>query len=204
MSKNPTSSASAVDTPGYGYGQPETARSPVNLQDLEQLKASVMFSAADEQALREAGQVLSNQIHDILDVWYGFVGQNPHLIAYFSTPEGDPIPEYLARVRQRFGQWIMDTCTRPYDQEWLNYQEEIGLRHTPVKKNQTDQVNSVPVISLRHLIAFIYPVTATVRPFLAKGGHSPEQVEAMHQAWVKSVTLQIALWSRPYALEGTW
>lgn len=204
MTDRPSPSTSGGNTPGYAYGQPEIARSPISLQDLEQLKASVMFGPADQQALREAGEVLSGQIHDVLDVWYGFVGQNPHLVAYFSTPDGDPIPDYLARVRQRFGEWIMDTCTRPYDQEWLDYQEEIALRHTPAKKNKTDHANSVPAIPLRHLIAFIYPVTATVRPFLAKGGHDQEKVEAMHQAWAKSVTLQIALWSRPYAVEGIW
>jgi hypothetical protein len=38
--------------------------------------------------------------------------------------------------------------------------------------------------------------TATL---LATGGHDEEQVEAMFQAWSKSVTLQVALWSQPYA-----
>jgi hypothetical protein len=27
-------------------------------------------------------------------------------------------------------------------------------------------------------------------------------VEKMHQAWFKSVVLQVALWSQPYAKEG--
>ncbi|WP_242908089.1 protoglobin domain-containing protein [Actinomadura terrae] len=54
-------------------------------------------------------------------------------------------------------------------------------------------------IPLRHLVAFIYPITATIRPFLAAGGDGEEQVEAMFQAWFKAVTLQVALWSQPYA-----
>ncbi len=41
--------------------------------------------------------------------------------------------------------------------------------------------------SASNLIAFIYPITATIKPFLAKKGDSAEQVEAMHQAWFKSV-----------------
>lgn len=65
-----------------------------------------------------------------------------------------------------------------------------------------DHADSVPHIPLRHIIAFIYPITATIRPFLAAGGHSDEQVEAMFQAWFKSVALQVALWSKPYAGTG--
>lgn len=189
--------------PGYTQDDPALAPSPVTLDDLEKLKASVLFGADDEAALRTAGDVLGGQISQILDVWYGFVGANPHLVAYFSTPDGDPIPEYLARVRARFGQWIIDTCTHPYDERWLAYQQEIALRHTAEKKNVTDGAPSVPLIPLRHVIAFIYPITATIRPFLAAGGHDEKTIEAMHQAWFKSVTLQIALWSQPYA-KSSW
>jgi len=44
------------------------------------------------------------------------------------------IDGYLATVRKRFYQWILDTCNRSYDQTWLDYQQEIGLRHTYAKK----------------------------------------------------------------------
>ncbi|WP_422742600.1 protoglobin domain-containing protein [Mycobacterium sp. WMMD1722] len=185
--------------PGYTYDDPDADPSPVSLDDLAGLQASVLFGPDDREALRAGGAVLAPQIEDVLDVWYGFVGAHPHLMAYFSTPAGDPLPEYLARVRARFGHWILDTCNRPYDARWLAYQQEIGLRHTALKKNLTDHADSVPLIPLRHLIAFIYPITATVRPFLAAGGDSGERVDAMYQAWCKAVTLQVALWSQPYA-----
>jgi hypothetical protein len=146
-----------------------------------------------------AGDVLADQVEDVLDVWYGFVAAHPHLVHYFSDPDsGEPIGEYLERVRGRFGQWILDTCWRPYDRAWLDYQEEIALRHTR-KKNATDGVRSVDHIPLRYLMCFIYPITATLRDFLTRKGHSGEDVDAMHQAWFKSVTLQVALWSRAYA-----
>jgi hypothetical protein len=190
--------------PGYAYGDPVLAPSPVTLAELEALRASVLFGPADEIALREAGEVLADQTEDVLDVWYAFVGSHPHLVAYFSTPEGDPIPDYLQRVRPRFGRWILDTCTRAYDQTWLDYHHEISLRHTPAKKNVTDGAPSVPAVPLRYLIAFVYPITATIRPFLAKKGHDPEEVDRMHQAWSKSVTLQVALWSRAYAGGDVW
>lgn len=49
------------------------------------------------------------------------------------------------------------------------------------------------------MIGFIYPITATIKPFLAKKGHAAEEVEQMYQAWFKSVVLQVALWSELYA-----
>lgn len=61
---------------------------------------------------------------------------------------------------------------------------------------------AVEHIPLRYLIAFIFPITATLKPFLAGKGHKPEQVEKMHDAWRKAVILQVALWARPYTLAG--
>ncbi len=39
------------------------------------------------------------------------------------TPEGDAIPGYLAKNNLRFQQWILDTCLRPYDPDWINAQQ---------------------------------------------------------------------------------
>jgi hypothetical protein len=190
--------------PGYTYGTPSVAWSPLSTEDFQRLKQTVLFTEEDEKYLRMAGEVLADQINDVLDLWYGFVGSHPHLIYYFSGADGQPITEYLAAVRKRFGQWILDTCNRPYDQDWLNYQHEIGLRHHRTKKNQTDRVQSIPHIPFRYLVAFIYPITATIKPFLAKKGHSPEDVERMHQAWFKSIVLQVALWCYPYIKDGDY
>jgi len=189
---------------GYTYGTEQVAKSPVSLGDFALLKAATMFTEEDERYLRMAGEVLADQIDEILDLWYGWVGSHPHLVYYFSGPDGQPDPRYLQAVRERFGQWILDTCNRPHDQAYLDYAHEIGLRHHRTKKNQTDGVQSVPHIPLRYLIAFIYPIGSTIKPFLARKGHSPEEVEKMHQAWFKAVVLQVALWSYPYAKEGDW
>ncbi len=188
--------------PGYTYGTAEAAKSPLTVSDLELLKQAVLFGPEDEKYLRLAGEVLADQIEEILDLWYNFVGSHSHLVYYFSDEQGHAQADYLAAVRKRFGQWILDTCNRPYDQDWLNYAHEIGLRHHRSKKNQTDGANAVPNVSFRYMVAFIYPITATIKPFLAKKGHSPEEVEKMHQAWFKSVVLQVALWSVPYVKEG--
>jgi len=197
--------STASQIPGYAYGAAEVPRSPVNLNELELLKKTVLFTDEDARYLRQAGQILGDQVENILDVWYGFVGSHPHLLEYFRGADGQPDPKYLEGVRHRFGQWIRDTCRAEYDQKWLDYQQEIALRHTAAKKNRTDGVaGKTSQIPLRYLIAFIYPITATIRPFLAKRGHSPEEVDKMHQAWCKSVVLQVALWSQPYAREGAF
>lgn len=188
----------AATIPGYTYGGAEVPPSPVGMDDLRLLQATVLWSEADDRYLRMAGEVLADQVDAVLDLWYGYVGSHPHLVHYFAGPDGQPDADYLARVRPRFGQWIRDLCERPRDATWLAYQEEIARRHTDAK-NRTDRVESVPLVPLRYMVAFVYPITATIRDFLAAGGHSPDDVEAMFQAWFKSVVLSVALWSRPYA-----
>ena len=192
----------AQTIPGYSFGAPEVARSPVTADDVELLKATLLWSDEDDRYLRMAGDVLRDQVDDVLELWYGYVASHPHLVHYFADRDGQPIAEYLERVRARFAQWARDVCGRPYDDTWRDYQHEIGLRHTRAKKNQTDAVDSVPEIALRYLVAFIFPITATMRQFLANKGHAPDDVEGMHTAWFKAVVLHVCLWCEPYASEA--
>jgi hypothetical protein len=189
----------AEQLPGYTYGTPEAASSPVSLKELEELKATVGFTEEDQRYLRMAGEVLVDQAKPLVDHWRNdIIAKTPHLARHSRTPEGEAIPEYSANSGLRFQQWVLDTCLRPYDQDWLNYQQEIALRHTSLKKNQTDGVRSTPSIPLRDIIAFIPVMNETVKPFLAAKGHSAEEVEKMQRAWSKSLQLQAALWARPY------
>ena len=189
--------------PGYTYGTSVVASSPVALADFELMKKTVLFGEEDVEYLRMSNDILSDQIDAILDVWYGFVGSQPHLLGAFSGgDDGKPLTDYLTRVRARFGQWIRDTARAEYDQQWLDYQHEIGLRHHRTKKNATDGAAAPPVVAFRDLFLLIYPVTFTLRPFLAKKGHAADEVDQMHAAWMKSCLLQLTLWSRPYVREG--
>jgi hypothetical protein len=189
----------AADIPGYSYGTPEAAKSPISPADLELLKKTVDFTEEDEKYLRMAGEVLTDQTENVIKAWRAVIAANPHLAKYSLDSEGRPIAHYSAASGLRFRQWILDTCFRPYDQDWLNYQQEIALRHSSVKKNKTDHVESAEYIPLRYVIAFTAVINEGIKPFLAAKGHSPEDVERMHRAWCKSVQLQIALWSEPYA-----
>ena len=191
-----------TDIPGYTYGTEAVSRSPVSLGELELLQATLLLGEDDRAALRRSSDVLAPQVEAILDVWYGFVGANPHLLAAFTGPDGQPDQMYLAAVRRRFGRWILDTARAEFDQTWLDYQHEIGLRHTRTGKNRTDGVRGAEHIPLRYVLALLVPITTTLKPFLAEGGAMAEEVEAMHQAWVKAVLLQVILWSYPYVREG--
>jgi hypothetical protein len=193
---------SQTDIPGYTYGTDAVPRSPVSLGELELLRATLLLGEDDLAALRRSGDLLAGRVEEILDVWYGFVGANPHLLAAFSGPDGQPDQAYLAAVRRRFGRWILDTTRADYDQAWLDYQHEIGLRHHRSGKNRTDGARAADHIPLRYVLALLVPITTTLKPFLAEGGATPDEVEAMHQAWVKAVLLQVILWSHPYVREG--
>jgi len=185
---------------GYTYGTAEVPTSKVSMRELEDLKITVGFTEEDQRYLRLAGEVLAGQTTQIVDHWRsGIIAGISNLARHSRTPDGNAIPNYLAASNLRFEQWILDTCLRPYDQDWINYQEEIALRHTSLKKNKVDGVRSTPYVPLRDIIAFIAIINETVKPYLAAKGHSVEDVDKMHRAWCKSLQLQTSLWARPYS-----
>lgn len=189
--------------PGYRLGDPALPPSPLSVRECDELKASLLFGPGDLAALKRAHAVLAPQVEAILDVWYGFVGATPHLLAHFSDPAtGAASSAYLGAVRKRFGQWILDTCRAEYDSAWLAWMDEIGKRHHRIGKNRTDAAAASAHIPLSQLLALAYPISATMRPFLMKSGAPADDVEAMHAAWTKSVLLQAILWARPYTKDG--
>jgi hypothetical protein len=183
---------------GYTYGAVDP--SPVTLKDLENLKISVGWTEEDERYRQMAGEVLADQTKVLVDHWRrGIIGNIPNLLRHSRTPSGEPIPEYQMKSGLRFEQWVLDTCCRPYDQDWLNYQHEIATRHTSLKKNTTDGVESTPYVPLRDIVAFVAVMNETIKPYLSAKVHTREDVDKMHRAWMKSLQLQIALWSQPYS-----
>jgi Protoglobin len=164
------------------------------------LKISAGFTEEDQRYLRLAGEVLEDQARQVVEHWRSrIIASIPNLARHSRSPEGNPLPDYLAASNLRFEQWILDTCLRPYDQDWINYQQEIALRHTMLKKNKVDGVQSTPYVPLRDIIAFLAVMNETIKPYLAAKGHSAEDVDGMHRAWCKSMQLQLAIWVRAYA-----
>jgi len=199
-----TTAWSTTTIAGYTYGTSDVPPSPVSLGDLDLLKQSVLFGPEEEDWLRRAGEVLDEQAEALVDHWRGIIAAQPHLSIYSAGLDGQPNPAYGAASKPRFVQWVRDVCRRPYDQDWLDYQHEIGLRHTRAKKNRTDGVESAPHIPLRYLLSFTAVIMTTTKPFLTARGHTVAEVDRMYDAWCKAVMLHVTLWAEPYASPEDW
>jgi hypothetical protein len=192
------------DIPGYDYGTPRVPRSPVTLEALEKLKRAAGFTDADQGYLKMAAEILAPQAEAMVDAWRSRIGEQEFLRKWFAGPGGKPDERYKSAVKPRFVQWVRDICLRPYDQAWLDYQEEIGARHTPEKKNVTDGVQAPPLLPLRYLMSFTAVIVTSAREFLVNSRYSPDDIERMQMAWTKAVMLTITLWSRPYTKDELW
>ncbi len=185
--------------PGYAYGDPDIPESPVTHDEFNRLKESLGFTEQDKKHLERAGVFLPAHAQELINHWTKTPGDI--FLQTFAT-NGTLDQTYLERTKERIAQWIHDTCNRPYDDDWLNYQHEIGKRHHRTKKNQTDHANATDHIPLRYLITFIEPFSR-IQPNLNQGDFHPDETQRIQTAWRKSLTLQVALWTHPYA-NGDW
>jgi len=193
-----------VSIPGYDYGRPTAAHSPVSLDELRQIEMSAGWSDEDAAVLQRNAEIFRNYSEQMVDSWRSVIASQPHLAKWFFRPDGKPDDEYKAKVKKRFVQWVQYVCTRPHDQAWLDYQGEIGLRHTPAKKNRTDDAGTPELVPLRYLIAFGSVVSLTARRFFMEAGVREPELRKLEDAWSKAVQLHISLWARPYTQEGLW
>lgn len=90
--------------PGYIYGSRELPQAPVSDEEFKLLKSTVLMTDEDVRYLRMAGEVLKDQVEDVLDLWYGWVGSNKHLVYYFGDREtGQPIGSTCQRSGRGLG-----------------------------------------------------------------------------------------------------
>jgi hypothetical protein len=203
MESSRSAEAAQPQIPGYGLGASDIPRSPITLDEWETLKKSALFSEEDVVYLRLSEGVLADQVDDLLKTWRGIIFDHPHLRAYDEDPTTHEVDtDYAKAVARRFGQWVLDTARAKYDQAWLDYQYEIGLRHHRTKKNKTDGGHTLQHIRARDLVAFCASIVVPMKPFLARKGHSQDVVSRMYDAWWKSMILQATLWLQPYVREG--
>lgn len=198
-----STSSPKLQIPGYEFGTDASAQSPISAQELLELEQTLGWTAEDEQLLRNYGQLFCSQAEQMVNAWRTVISSQPHLSRWFEGPDSKPDDEYKARVKRRFVQWVVDVATRPHDRAWLNYQEEIGLRHTPEKKSKADGRHTQPLVPLRYLLAFV-PIVTGIRQFLQLAISDPVELKAVERAWIKAVHLHVTLWSRPYTREGLW
>jgi hypothetical protein len=200
---NRPSPAVSPSIPGYDYGTPTSAISPVSESDLSQLEQTAGWIATDTAVLARHADLFRAKAESMVDSWRAIIGSQSHLSQWFLKPDGEPNDEYKASVKRRFVQWVIDVALRPHDRDWLNYQHEIGLRHTPAKKNRTDGVQSAPLVPFRYLLGFI-PVVLPVRGFFSDAIQDEAELKRLEDAWTKAVLLHVTLWSRAYIAEDLW
>jgi hypothetical protein len=198
-----SSAPHSSDIAGYDFGSPDSAKSPVSAEELLQLEQTVGWTANDAQLLRKHAPLFQAQAEKMVDSWRAIIGSQPHLAKWFLAPNGKPDDEYKAAVKKRFVQWVGDVVMRPHDQAWLDYQEEIGLRHTPDKKNKTDDRQTPPLVPLRYLLVFV-AVVISVRYFLESAITDRTELDAVERAWTKAIHLHVTLWTRPYSRDELW
>jgi hypothetical protein len=190
--------------PGYDYGSADVARSPLSVEELRELEQTVGWSEVDAEVLQRHVGIFEQHAEEMVEVWREAIGSQPHLVKWFFGPDGKRDAEYAAKVKPRFVQWVLDVALRLHDRAWLDYQEEIGLRHTPDKKNKTDGRQTPPLVPLRFLLAFVPVVTMGARPFFVRHAITGQELRELEDAWSKAVQLYVVLWARPYAKEGMW
>jgi hypothetical protein len=189
--------------PGYDYGTPRSALSPVSENDLSQLEQTAGWTADDAGVLAWHAGLFRAKAESMVDSWRAVIGSQSRLSHWFVKPDGAPDDEYKASIRRRFVQWVIDVALRPHDQDWLNYQHEIGLRHTPAKKNRTDGTQTPPLVQFRYLLGFI-PVVLPIRRFFTGAIQDQAELKRLEDAWTKAVLLHVTLWSRAYIAEDLW
>lgn len=194
----------SISIPGYDYGHPELTHSPVSIDELRQIESTIGWSDEDTDVLRRHAEIFRSNAERMVDAWRALIGAQPHLAAWFVGPDGHRDEKYAAQVKKRFVQWVVDACVRPHDQAWLDYQEEIGLRHTPEKKNRTDDAQTPPLVPLRYVIAFGAAMATATRPFFVEAGIRDSELQKLEDAWLKAIQLHITLWSRAYIKDGLW
>ena len=189
--------------PGYDFGSSKAATSPVSETELQQLEQSAGWTRDDASILAKHADLFREKADSMVDSWRAVIGAQPHLAQWFSKPDGTSDDDYKASVKRRFVQWVIDVAVRPHDRDWLNYQFEIGLRHTPDKKNKTDGAHTPSVVPFRYLIGFI-PVVLPIRSFFKEAVTDERELDCLETAWTKAVILHITLWSRAYVDADLW
>jgi hypothetical protein len=65
------------DIQGYAYGTTRAARSPITLDELRELEATVGWTEDDVEAIAMAAEVLAGQEEAMVDSWRAIIGNHP-------------------------------------------------------------------------------------------------------------------------------
>jgi hypothetical protein len=99
---------------GYDFGKPQVALSPVSLQELREIEATLGWSDEDARVLARHRDIFEKHAEEMVDTWRAVIGSQPHLAKWFFGPDGRPDEAYKAGVKKRFVQWVRDVVSRPH------------------------------------------------------------------------------------------
>ncbi|PSL49565.1 protoglobin [Chitinophaga niastensis] len=188
------------DAMQHNAARPDPPKASLDAQTLVRLKRMLLFTNEDEQYLTMAGAILMDHTDDILNNWYDYMLKNNYL-AYYFTKKGEPDTGYLQTLRPHFRKWIHGLCTRQEGTTWWQFEERIAAQ-LQLKNTPGDNLEPLPMIFLRYLSTFIYPVAEAGRSYLSRHDHPAAEVERMHQAWFKAVSFSVLLWVYPDGLNA--
>ena len=97
--------------PGYDYGSPRAAHSPLSAEELRQLEQTIGWSNEDAQVLRRYSHLFQQHAEAMVDSWRAVISSQPHLVKWFFGPDGTRDAEYASKVKPRFVRWVIDAAT---------------------------------------------------------------------------------------------
>ncbi len=190
---------------GYVYGKAEVPKAPISKEELKLLLDSALWTQEDEENRKIIGEVIKENMSDMLNQIVSYFGSRDYLIYYFKDERGETTEtEYVNNTVDRLAQWLLDICFRPIDENFVNYQYLIGIRHTFDGKGKADNVKTIPHIPMRYMITCIFPVTAVIRSFLERKFDDPKIVEKLYDTWFKLQVITTAFFCAHYTKEGWW
>jgi len=190
---------------GYIYGSQEVPKLKITKQELEQLLDSALWTNEDEENRKILGEIIKENMNEILNKIVSYFGSREYLIYYFKDKQGvTTITEYVNNTVDRLAQWLLDICFRPIDENFVNYQYLIGIRHTYDGKGKADNIESIQHIPMRYMITCIFSVTSVLKEYIEKKLEDPKLVDRLYNTWFKLQVITTALFCAHYAKEGWW
>ena len=187
---------------GYTYGSPELERSPVSAEDLDLLEQTVLFGEEDARHLRRRARSCATRWRTC-----STSGTASSLRTRTSSTTS-PAPTASRTA-----------ITSPASAGALASGSATCASVPGIRIGSTTSTRSRAVTPARRRTG---PTAPSRRPDPAavhgrlhlsdhghgarlpgQGGRPTAEVDAMHQAWFKAVTLSVALWSQPYA-DADW
>ena len=102
--------ATTPQIPGYDFGTPKSAESPLSDEDLRNLEQTIGWTNEDRDILLKHAPLIQQQAETMVDSWRAVIASQPHLAHWFVGPDGKPDDDYKARVKARFVQWVVDVA----------------------------------------------------------------------------------------------